>query len=139
MVCLMVIVSFVGKEIRMRVRLLIVLLCILCCGPSIQVNAKTTLPIDGNTVVKNVKVVNKKKLKIRVVYKKVPEGRYQIQLSSRKDFKKCRTVETFEHSYEFKGLKYGKVYYVRVRPFYPTPKGAVFGKWSKCKKIKIKK
>ena len=67
---------------------------------------------------------------------------YQIQYSTSKKFKdhvKVKTAGKKKTSITLSGLKKNKTYYVRIRTYKTSSGGKVYGKWSKVKKIKIKK
>ena len=84
------------------------------------------------------KNVSKKKLLVTYKRNKKVTG-YQIQYSTKKNFKSSvKTVKLKSNKTTkklFKGLKKGKVYYVRVRAY----KNGSYSGWSTVKKIKIKK
>ncbi len=86
---------------------------------------------------------NKKGRKITVKWKwKSDSDKYQIQYALNKKFtkgKKTKTVSGIFNSKTLTGLKKGKTYYVRVRGYNNTSDGKKYGKWSKVKKVKIKK
>ena len=101
---------------------------------------------SSNTVkaldrVKITKVRNVKKRKISVSWKKITGAKgYKIQYSTNKKFKKAKTKTTKKTIFTIKKLKKKKTYYLRVRAFTIDSSGKkVLGKWSKVKKIKIKK
>ena len=97
--------------------------------------------------VKGLKVKAQKKRKAKISWKvnKKASG-YQIQYSTHKKFKKANKVITVKSGKKkkaaLKKLKIGKTYYVRIRP-YVTVKDAsglnqaVYGKWSKAKRMRI--
>ena len=122
-------------------RLITIILLGFCISfVGIQAEAKVINGFDTERTVTSYTLKSKKKGTLTVRWKKVPEGRYQIQICKSKKFGKSRiTVQTFENSYKFKDLKRGKVYYVRIRAFLPDGEGAIFTEWSKVKKIRIKK
>lgn len=89
----------------------------------------------GTPSIRTAKNVKKKSLKL--TWKKASNAKkYQIQYSMNKKFKKGnKTKVTNKLKYTIKGLKKKKTYYVRVRGI----NGKTYGKWSKAKKVKIKK
>ncbi|MCQ4637942.1 S8 family serine peptidase [Anaerovorax odorimutans] len=91
--------------------------------------------------IKSLKRVSKTKLK--VTYKKISGAKgYQITYSTSKKFskKKTKSVTTSSTKKTLKKLKKGKTYYVKVRAYKKDSTGAkVYGKYSKVKKIKLKK
>ncbi len=69
---------------------------------------------------------------------------YQVRYAPNRKFKKARTKTLKKKKVTIKKLKAGKTYYVKVRPFtqIKTPAGKtvkIYGKWSKAKKVKVKK
>lgn len=123
----------------MRKIFTIVLVCLCLLATKLPVEAKVIRGFDTDKTVTKVTVKSNKSGTLTVNWKKVPEGRYQVQVSTNKKFKKRLTGQTFENIYKVKKLKKGKTYYVRVRAFLPDSKGAIFTKWSKIKKVKVKK
>ena len=91
------------------------------------------------------KVKAKKGGKITVSWKKYSLAKgYQIQVSSRKNFKGATTKTLNENNksitFKLKKALRGKKVYVRVRSYNITPDDEkVFSKWSKVKTIKTKK
>ena len=64
---------------------------------------------------------------------------YQLQYALNKKFKKKKSIQTKKTKYTIKKLKKKKTYYIRVRAYKMNGKKKVYGKWSKVKKVKIKK
>ena len=64
---------------------------------------------------------------------------YQLQYALNKKFKKKKSVQTKKTKYTIKKLKKKKTYYIRVRAYKMNGRKKVYGKWSKVKKVKIKK
>lgn len=94
--------------------------------------------------VTGLKVKNKKKQKVIVSWnKKANVSGYQIQYAYNKNLqkkKKSKMVGKKTSKKTITKLKKGKTYYVRVRAYKKkTSGGRIYGKWSKIKKIKIKK
>lgn len=91
-------------------------------------------------VVKSLSVKNKKKKAI-LSWKKVKDAKgYHIQYALNKKFtKKKKTKLIKKNKITIKNLKKKKTYYFRVRAYKLNGKKKVYGKWSKVKKIKIKK
>ena len=95
---------------------------------------------------KSLKVKNLKGKKLSVKWKKVKgaEG-YQVQYSLKKSFSKSKKAKTkkkslVKTSLKIKKLKKKKTYYVRVRAYVKNADGKkVYSKWTKAKKVKIKK
>ncbi|MBR4759222.1 MAG: fibronectin type III domain-containing protein, partial [Lachnospiraceae bacterium] len=85
---------------------------------------------------------NSKKKAIALKWKKISGAKgYEIQYSTKKNFKKnSKTKTTKKVKYTIKSLKKKKTYYVRVRAYKTDVAGKkVYGKWSKVKKVKVKK
>lgn len=81
-------------------------------------------------------VKNNRKRTISVKWKKIKEAKkYKIQFATNKKFKKAKIKMCKKTIYQIKKLKKGKTYYIRVR----AVNGKKQGKWSKAKKVKIKK
>lgn len=82
---------------------------------------------------------NIKRCKIKLKLNKVAGAKgYQIRYATNKKFKKA-VIRNSRLSYTIKKLKKGKTYYVEVRAYVKSGKNKVYGKWSKAKKVKIKK
>ena len=108
----------------------------------------TSKSSTGNIFVGKTKVKKlKKKLasqKAKVSLKKIRGAKYQVKISTTKKFKKKKTVSkkkvkkaTF--TIKNKKLAYKKVLYVKARAYRIVNGKTYYGKWSKVKKIKIKK
>ncbi len=107
-------------------------------------NTETGNPVSslGKPVIKSVK--NKKGRKIKIKLKKKVKGAagYQIQYARNKKFtkaKKSKDVGAWTSAKTIAGLKKGKTYYVRVRAYQNQSGKKVYGKWSKAKKVKVKR
>jgi len=92
--------------------------------------------------VKKVKATKKAGAKkAKISFKKVKGAKkYQIQISTKKNFKKViykKTVKKTSVNIKTKKIKKNRKYYVRVRAINKSKN--VKGKWSKVKKIKVKK
>lgn len=93
----------------------------------------------ANTTLKSVK--NVKKRSVKLTWNKAKNAKkYQVQYSLNKKFKtakkyKTRTKTAKKLSVTIKKLLMNKTYYFKVRGV----NGSVYGKWSKVKKVKIKK
>lgn len=82
---------------------------------------------------------NIKRCKIKLKLNKVAGAKgYQIRYATNKKFKKA-VIRNSRLSYTIKKLKKGKTYYVEARAYVKSGKNRVYGKWSKTKKVKIKK
>lgn len=86
------------------------------------------------------KIKNTAKKTITIKYKNIKARGYQIQIASNKKFKKGKKNKyTTKTTVKIKKLKKGKTYYIRVRAYNMNGTKKLYGKWSKAKKIKIKK
>lgn len=82
---------------------------------------------------------NIKRCKIKLKLNKVAGAKgYQIRYATNKKFKKA-VIRNSRLSYTIGKLKKGKTYYVEARAYVKSGKNRVYGKWSKAKKVKIKK
>ncbi len=107
------------------------------------------IPIPEPTVptpskVKLKKVKNIKKKTIKVTFKKASNAKgYQVTWSLSKNFtkqkSKTKSKYTTKTTYKIKKLKKKKKYYIKVRAYNINGHLKVFGKYSKVKKIKVKK
>ena len=85
-----------------------------------------------------VNAVGKKSIKVRL-YDMNPDGSdlFEVQCSTKKDFSSnVKTVTSVSESAQFKGLKSGRTYYVRVRAL--NKKGN-YSEWTDARKLKLKK
>ena len=104
------------------------------------VPSTSTVKAPGKVTVKSAK--NTKKRKIVVKWKKISGAKkYEIQCARNKKFTNSVTTKTTNKlKVTFKGLSKKKTYYVRVRAYKINASGdKVYGKWSKVKKVKVKK
>ena len=86
------------------------------------------------------KISNKKKNKVVVNWKKDKYAKgYQVQYSISRKFVKAKKVEKKTCSVTLRKLIKKKTYYIRVRAYNIYNGKKVYGKWSKVKKVKIKK
>ena len=82
---------------------------------------------------------NVKRCRIKLKLNKVAGAKgYQIRYATNKKFKKA-VIRNSKLSYTIGKLKKGKTYYVKARAYIKSGKNKVYGKWSKAKKVKIKK
>ena len=102
-------------------------------------NPNTAAQVKKPTKVSKVKVSVKKK-KTTVSWKKVKGAKgYQVQYALNKKFTKKKKIKLVKkNKITIKGLK-KKVYYIRVRAYKKVNGKKVYGKWSKVKKVRIKK
>ena len=90
--------------------------------------------------VKLKKAVNKKGRKLSLSWNKVKEAKgYRLQYAGNKKFKKKKSRLTKKTKYTIKKLKKKKTYYIRVRAYKVNSSKKVYGRWSKVKKIKVKR
>lgn len=88
--------------------------------------------------------VKARKKSINVSWKKQASQTtgYQIQYSTKKNFKGAKTITVKKNSTTkttIKSLKKGTTYYVRIRTYKTVNKKAVASNWSSAKKVKVKK
>ena len=94
--------------------------------------------------VKLKKVKNIKKKTVKVTFKKASNAKgYQVTWSTSKNFtkqkSKTKSKYTTKTTYKIKKLKKNKKYYIKVRAYNINGHLKVFGKYSKVKKIRIRK
>lgn len=97
------------------------------------------------TKVKSVK--NQKGKVVKVTWaKKATVSGYEVQIATKKNFKKGRKTQTLSVSYythptnyTFTGLKKGKTYYARVRTYVLVNGNPVYSNWSNVKKVTVKR
>lgn len=102
---------------------------------------------DTNVAKTKVKKATKKKAakKAKITLKKIKgASKYQIQISNAKKFKKKnilvrKTVKKVKFTIKSKKLKNKKKLYIRARAVKVVDGKKYYGKWSKAKKMKIKK
>ena len=105
--------------------------------------APTTAKVKVGTA--SVKSASKKKAsaKAKISLKKVKGAtKYQIQISSSKKFKKVlakKTVKSVSFTLKSKKIKNKKLLYIRARVIKTVGRKSYSGKWSKPKKVTIKK
>ena len=121
--------------------------------PAVETTTVCTTEETVSTMNKNnvklakakVKSATKKKAdkKVKIILKKIKGAqKYQIQISKSKNFKKKlvkKTVKKVKFTLKSKKIKNKKKLYVRARAMCVVNKKKYYGKWSKAKKIKIKK
>ena len=97
--------------------------------------------VKGLKILSQLKKVKKSKTcKVTLSWKKVTGAKgYQLQYALNKKFKKKKSIQTKKTKYTIKKLKKNKTYYIRVRAYKMNGRKKVYGKWSKVKKVKIKK
>ncbi len=106
-------------------------------------DTKTVKKVTRPAQVKSLKVKNKKKTKVNLTWKKVSGAKgYQVQYSMKKKFpaRKTKKKNAAKRTVTISRLKKKKTYYFRVRAYKKKTNGSkVYGKWSKVKKVKIRK
>ena len=87
------------------------------------------------------KLQNKKKNKLYISWGKVElpqKAFYQVQISTKRNFKGAKNIYTTKSIYCYKGVKKGKKYYVRVRLGVTRDGKKIYGKWRNLKKKKMR-
>ena len=102
-----------------------------------------TVTAPSKVTLSSAKNIKKKSLLIKWKKLKGVSG-YEVQYALNKKFTKSKKSKTLTSaskvSFTVKKLKRGKTYYVRVRAYNKGTGGSkAYGKWSKVKKVKIKK
>ncbi len=92
----------------------------------------------GKAVIKKIKNVKGKKAKITVKKVKGATG-YVFKYSKSKKFKKAKTKTTKKTTIKTKKFKKKQTCYAKVKAYAIVNGQKVYGKWSKVKKVKIKK
>lgn len=106
--------------------------------PNKTVSVKRYIKAPGRVL--KLKVKNRKKKTVILSWKKVKGAKgYQLQYAANKKFKKKKSKLTRKKKFTIKKLKKKKTYYFRVRAYKLNGKKKVYGKWSKIKKVKIRK
>lgn len=104
-----------------------------------------TIVTSGDASVKKVagvKVSSPAKGKLKIKWKKVSGSGYEVCYSRNKNFKNGKKKDisnASKMSFTKKGLKRGKVYYVRVRAYKLINSSKSYGSWSAVKKVRVKK
>lgn len=97
-----------------------------------------TVTKPGQTIIRS--AASKKEKSVTLSWKKVSCAKgYQIQYAINKKFKKKKSKMTSKTSTTIRKLKKKKTYYFRIRAYKLDDNKKVYGKWSKVKKVKIKK
>jgi hypothetical protein len=102
-------------------------------------DAAKAVKAPAKAVIKSAKNVAKNSVKLKL--KNAKADGYQIWYATDKKFKKGKKAKTTaKTTYTLKKLKKNKTYYIKVRAYNKKNGGGrVYGKWSKVKKVKIKK
>ncbi len=83
---------------------------------------------------------NYAKKKVRCKIKNIAGATgYQVYFATNKKFKKKKKINVKKTTFIMKNLKKKKTYFVKVRAFYEKNGNRIYGKWSKVKKVKIRK
>ena len=110
-------------------------------GTTVVATTGTKVSVAKTKVKKVKKKLTSKKAKIKL--KKINGAKYQVKISTTKKFKKKKTVTKkvakSTVTIKSKKIKNKKVIYVKARAYKVVNGKTYFGKWSKVKKIKIKK
>lgn len=102
--------------------------------------SQTTKKVTAPGKVTDLKAANKKKKLAVLTWKKVSGAKgYQIQYATNKKFKKKGSWNTKRRKCIVKKLKKRKIYYFRIRAYRLNGKEKIYGKWSQCRKLKIRK
>ena len=108
-----------------------------------QNSTHQTTTVKKPSKVSGLTVKNKKKKKMIISWRwKANVSGFQIQYAQNKKFtkkKKNKSVGKWTDKTTISKLKKGKTYYVRIRAYKKSSSRKIYGKWSKIKKIKIKK
>ena len=85
-------------------------------------------------------IKNKKGRKIAISWKKTTKAKaYQVTYDTSKKFKNKKTKKVTKSKITLTKLKIGKTFFIRVRAVTIESGKKVYSKWSKVKKIKVKK
>lgn len=85
----------------------------------------------GKTRIKKIK---RSKTRVRIVCKKISNAKYEVQYSTRKNWRSAKKKYSARPAVTIKKLKVNKKYYFRVRAWKMVKKKKVYGKWSKVKR-----
>ena len=97
-------------------------------------------PLTKPKRVKITKAKNIKKRKINLKYKKVAGAKgYQIRWCDNKKFQGYMQKKTSKRTVTLKGLSKRTTYFIKVRAYKASGNNKVYGKWSKVKRVKVKK
>ena len=92
----------------------------------------------GKVSLKYIKTLKGRKVLIGLNKKADVDG-YQIEYSTNRKFKNSKTIQMKKTTATVKKLKKNKKYYVRVRGYKHNDGEKVYGKWSKVKKITLRR
>lgn len=109
-----------------------------------QNNTKITIKKASlKTSIKSATKKSRKAKKAKIVLKKITKVkgvRYQIKYAENKKLKKAKIRTYKKNRITLKRLRPNKRYYMKARAYVNAGKGKkVYGKWTKCKQIKVKK
>lgn len=109
-------------------------------NPKVTATPETPKTVNAPSKVKKLSVKYKKGKKAVLSWKKVKDAKgYQIQYATDVAFSKKKTKSTKKTKITIKKLKRKKTYSFRVCAYVLDGKKKLYGKWSKVKKVKIKK
>lgn len=120
-----------------------------CTASTKTANAKTTNDKTDDSAnikkvqsvkakIKSAKNTKSKQIKLKLSGLTGCDG-YQIQYSTKKNFKSAKKITKKSSNVTLKGLKKRKTYYIRVRVYKAINKNMYYGQWSKTKAVKVKK
>lgn len=104
-------------------------------------SSKTSTKASAPKAVKGLRIVNQKPLKLIITW--LPETTvkgYEVQYAMDKKFTRSLKKKTVKTTYcTVKKVKRSKTYFVRVRAYKLQGTKKIYSKWTKVKKIKVKK
>ena len=108
--------------------------------PTVKPTTKKSVKVKKPAKAKIKKAKYKKKRKISIKLKKVKGAKgYQIRYSDAKNFDGYWQKNTKKTKITLKKLDKNTKYYIKVRAYKIVNGGKLYGKWSKKKKVKVKK
>lgn len=104
-------------------------------------SSETSIKASAPKAVKGLRIVNQKPLKLIITW--LPETTvkgYEVQYAMNKKFTRSLKKKTVKTTYcTVKKVKRSKTYFVRVRAYKLQGTKKIYSKWTKVKKIKVKK
>ena len=104
-------------------------------------SSETSIKASAPKAVKGLRIVNQKPLKLIITW--LPETTvkgYEVQYAMNKKFTRSLKKKTVKTTYcTVKKVKRSKTYFVRVRAYKLQGMKKIYSKWTKVKKIKVKK
>ena len=108
--------------------------------PSVKPTVKPTSKVKKPTKAKIKKAKNKKKRKIKITLKKIKGAKgYHIRYSDSNKFDGYWDKYTKKTKVTLKKLDKNTKYYIKARAYKLVNGAKLYGKWSKKKKVKVKK